>query len=76
MTDGPSNRVRIDRPLASRAEIDALGEIIAATITMAARTRSAAATALLERALEALEDRIRVMGGQEDDGRRSGLRPS
>ncbi|WP_237476513.1 hypothetical protein [Lichenibacterium dinghuense] len=76
MVDGRSNGTGAERPLASRAEFDALGEIIAATIAMAARTRSAAATALLERALETLDERVRTMGGQKDDGPQSGLRPS
>lgn len=63
-------------PSASRDEIDALGQVIAATLAMAVRTRSAAAAALLDRALEALDERTRAMGGPEDGGRRDRFRAS
>lgn len=65
-----------DGPSASRAEIDALSEIIAATIAMAVRARSDAATTLLERALAMLNDRAAAAVTCGEDGRTAGFRHS
>ncbi len=71
-----SKRVPGDDAPASRAEIDALGEIIAATIAMAVRAQSGAAAVLLERALVALNERMGTACVPDDDGLRPTFRPS
>ena len=73
MVDGVPKGFGYGGPSASSAEIEALSEIIAATIGMAMRAQSEAATVLLERALAALQARFAPeaalnAGGPGEDG--------